>query len=63
MTYGWHMVHTCLMVDVWNVHISWLMYRTCLHHIRQSEHQNQQSTDNNYLSAIEINFPTTSPTT
>ena len=25
--------------------------------------KNQQSTDNNYLSAIEINFPTTSPTT
>ena len=51
------------MVDVWNVHISWLMYRACLHYGRWSEHQNQQSTDNNYLSAIGINFPTPSPAT
>ena len=49
------------MVDVQNVHISLLMYRAGLHYRRQSEHQNQQSTDKNYLSAIGINFPTPSP--
>ena len=36
-----------LTVDIWNIHISWLMYRAHLHYGRQSEHQNQQSTDNN----------------
>ena len=45
------------MVGIWNVHVSLLTYRH-LHHRRQSEHQNRQSTDNNYLSAIGINFPT-----
>ena len=45
------------MVDIWNVHVSWLMYRACQHYGRWSEHQNQQSTDKTYLSAIGINFP------
>ena len=33
------MVHMRLMVDVWNVHISWLMYRTHQYYGRWSEYQ------------------------
>ena len=57
------MVHMCLMVDVWNIHVSQLMYRARLHTDDGQNTQNRQNTDNNYLSAIGINFPTPSPTT
>ena len=49
---GRHTEHSHFMVDVQDMPAP-----------RWSEHQNQQSTDNNYLSAIGINFPTPSPTT
>ena len=53
-----------LMVDVLNVHVSQLSYRTCQHYGRWSEHQVQNKAQtSNYLSAIGINYPTPSPTT
>ena len=51
------MVHMRLLVDIQNVHVSQLTYRARQHYRRQSEHQNRQSTDKNYLSAIGINLP------
>ena len=59
------MDHSQLMVDIPNVHVSWLMYRSHLPHGTEDDQntKNKQSTDNNYLSAIGINFPTRSPTT
>ena len=52
------------MVDIQRFCYSWVMYRKSPLHGRWPEcPKNQPSTDNNYLSVIEINVPTPSPTT